>query len=115
MAQELDAIVLADDPLAQTRIAGLRAHERAARVARRAGATRVLVLDGTIARQTAIAWRTSIDEPRPLLVIRANQLVHTPLVTPLVAAFPRTASSAPWALMAAMRGRGSPPAMRPTT
>lgn len=88
MAQQLDAVVLADDPLAQTRIAGLKAHERALRVATKLGATRVLVLDGSIARPTLIAWRTSQLRPCPLLVIRADQLVHTPLVAPLVAACP---------------------------
>lgn len=81
-------IVVADDPLAQIRIAGLAAHERAVRVAHKVGATRVLVLDGGAARQAAIAWRAAISRPRALLIIRANQLVHTPLVAPLVAALP---------------------------
>ncbi|NLG63536.1 MAG: hypothetical protein GX539_14960, partial [Candidatus Cloacimonetes bacterium] len=45
-APELDAIVLADDPLARVRIAGLPAFERAARVARRVGAARIVVVDG---------------------------------------------------------------------
>ena len=60
MVQELDVIVLADDPLAQVRIAGLAARERARRVALRVGATRVLVLDGSEAPQAAIAWRASL-------------------------------------------------------
>ena len=81
---ELDAIVIADDPLASVRIAGLSARERATRVATRAGATRVLVIDG--ARDGVTAWRG--DRSYPVLVIRADQLVHTPLVAPLVAAKP---------------------------
>src|SRR5215467_5310923 len=44
VAMELDAVVLFD-ALSQQRIAGLTAGERAVRVARRAGATRVLVVD----------------------------------------------------------------------
>ena len=84
MAFELDAIVLADDPLARVRIAGLPAHERARRVALRVGATRVLVLHTE--RGGLAAWRDGRD--CPLLVIRADQLVHTPLVAPLVAALP---------------------------
>ena len=44
----MDAIVLADDPLSGVRIAGLTARERAVRVARRAGAERVLVVDDSI-------------------------------------------------------------------
>jgi len=84
VAFELDAIVLADDPLARVRIAGLPAYERARRVALRVGATRVLVLDAE--RDGLAAWRAGRD--CPLLVIRADQLVHTPLVAPLVAALP---------------------------
>ncbi len=81
---ELDAIVLADGPLASVRIAGLSVVERARRVATRVGATRVLVLDGP--RDGVVAWRDG--RTSPLLVIRADQLVHTPLVAPLVAAIP---------------------------
>jgi CDP-alcohol phosphatidyltransferase-like enzyme len=63
-------------------IAGLTAGERAVRVARRAGATRVLVVDRV--RDQLAAWRGA--RRCPLLVLRADQLVHPPLVTPLVAA-----------------------------
>ncbi len=84
MAFELDAIVLADDPLARVRIAGLPAYERARRSALKAGATRVLVVDAD--RSGLDAWRE--NRTCPLLVIRANQLVHTPLVASLVEAMP---------------------------
>jgi phosphatidylglycerophosphate synthase len=81
---EFDAIVVADDPLASVRIAGLSARERARRVANRAGAARVLVVDGP--RDQVIAWRDG--RTCPLLVIRADQLVHPALVTPLFGAPP---------------------------
>ncbi len=84
MAFELDAIVLADDPLARVRIAGLAAHERARRSALKVGATRVRVVES--AREDLAAWREGRD--CPLLVIRADQLVHPPLVAPLIAAMP---------------------------
>ncbi len=84
----LDAIVLATDPLSRVRIAGLTACERAVRVARRVGANRVLVIDTDAARTGLAAWRGA--RTGRLLVIRADQLVHTPLVEPLVAA-PRDA------------------------
>ncbi len=104
MAMELDAIVLSG-PLSRVRIAGLSAGERAVRVARRVGATRIHVValdgaadhasggaeawaDGTSrgARAELVAWRAG--RTCPVLVIRADQLVHTPLVAPLVAAAP---------------------------
>lgn len=79
---ELDAIVIATDPRSRVRIAGLTACERAVRVARRVGAARVCILEGTLDP----AWRHG--RTCPLLVIRADQLVHTPLVEPLLAAIP---------------------------
>ncbi len=82
----LDAIVLADAATARVSIAGLAVCERAARIARRLGAERVLVVDGDRAQITA--WFG--DRTSALLVIRADQLVHTPLVAPLVAAIPDT-------------------------
>lgn len=78
---ELDAIVLADAPTSGVRIAGLSARERARRVAQRAGARRVLVVEGD--RAAIGPWREG--SAAPLLVIRADQLVHPPLVAPLVA------------------------------
>ena len=80
----LDAIILADDPLSHVRIAGLAASERAVRVAKRVGATRVRVVDRAEARGELVAWRHG--RTGAVLVIRANQLVHTPLVAPLIEA-----------------------------
>jgi phosphatidylglycerophosphate synthase len=83
---ELDAVVLFD-ALSRVTIAGLSAGERAVRVARRAGATRVVVVDqATGAGRDLAAWRA--DRTCPVLVVRADQLVHSPLVAPLVAAPP---------------------------
>lgn len=83
-APALDAIILAEDPLAAVVIAGLTARERASRVAAKVGAARVLVIDRAADRAQIAAWRRACA----LLVIRADQLVHTPLVSPLVAELP---------------------------
>lgn len=85
MALALDAVVLADDPRARTRIAGLTACERAVRVARRVGAGRVFVVGVDGGRDALPAWGAATTA---LLVIRADQLVHTPLASPLVEAAP---------------------------
>jgi hypothetical protein len=77
---ELDAVILASHPAGAARVHGLTLVERARRVATRAGARRVLVLDEDRARLTGW-WRGG-----RVLVIRAtDQMVHTPLVAPLVA------------------------------
>jgi phosphatidylglycerophosphate synthase len=75
----LEGIILAADPRARVRIAGLTAVERACRVARRAGADRVLVVDGD--RAGIASWHAA---GAPILVVQADQLVHTPLVADLV-------------------------------
>ena len=77
-----DAIVLADSPLAAVRIAGLTARERALRVAQRVGAARVQVVDDAATRAELVAWRG--ESGVPVLVLRADQLVHPPLAQPLV-------------------------------
>jgi phosphatidylglycerophosphate synthase len=78
---DLDAIVVAEGPLAQVRIAGLSARERAVRVARKAGARHVHVIASAADRAELASWRGSA-----MLVIRADQLVHTGLVQPLIEA-----------------------------
>ena len=82
---ELDAVVLCS-ALSRVKIAGLSAGERALRVVRRAGATRTFVIEGDAAEPRAglVAWRAG--RTCPVLVVRADQLVHTPLVAPLIAA-----------------------------
>jgi hypothetical protein len=85
----LDAIVLASDPLARVRIAGLSARERAVRVAKRIGAERVHVVESDESRAALESWRGA--RQAALVVLRADQLVHPPLVQPLVEALPRAA------------------------
>ena len=77
---KLDAIVLADDALSRVKIAGLSARERAVRVATRLGAERVFVVEGN--REELAVWRAPTSGP--VLVLRADQLVHTGLASPLV-------------------------------
>jgi len=78
---DFDAIVVADDPLARVRVAGLTCRERAVRVARRVGARSILVIEGPGDREKLAGWRG-----RGILVIRADQMVHTGLVQPLIEA-----------------------------
>ncbi len=88
---DLDAIVLAADALSRVRIAGLTARERAVRVATKAGSVRVFVVETAASLAELDAWRGSSH--RPLLVVRADQLVHTGLVQPLIEALPREGSA----------------------
>lgn len=76
-----DAVVIADDPLARIKIAGLEVRERARRVAHKVGAQRVFLVENADDRARVVTWRRA---DHALLVIRANQLVHTPLVAPLI-------------------------------
>jgi len=86
-----EAIVLATSPLSRVRIAGVSARERAVRVARRVGAATVHVVEDDVSRAALVDGR---GPARALVVIRADQLVHTPLVEPLVAALPQVVAAA---------------------
>jgi len=80
--KEFDAIILADSPHAHRVILGLSLVERARRIATRAGAKRVFVLDGS---STALPAWDAERGARALLVLRGgDQLVHAPLVKPVV-------------------------------
>jgi phosphatidylglycerophosphate synthase len=81
---ELDAVVLSG-AWSQVKIAGLSAAERAIRVARRVGASRVRVVDGS--PEELVGWRAG--RTCPVLVVRSDQLVHPPLVAPLLASAPK--------------------------
>jgi phosphatidylglycerophosphate synthase len=85
MPVELDVVVLAASPHARVELLGLTLAERGRRVAMRSGARRVFMVDGPAAAKGLARW----DEDRgdvPLLVIRAtDQIVHLPLVKPLLA------------------------------
>ncbi len=76
----LHAVVLADGPNANQKVAGLTLRERARRVAQRLGAVRVLMIERPEERAGIRGWwREGLGGE--LLVIRAfDQLVHTPLV-----------------------------------
>jgi phosphatidylglycerophosphate synthase len=82
---QLDALVIATE-LSHVRIAGLEARERASRVATQVGATRVHVVENLGSVEELVSWRDG--RTCPLLVISADQLVHTPLVAPLIKALP---------------------------
>ncbi len=91
MAPTLAAIVLADHPAADgLRVAGLSLAERAARVARHAGAVEVFTVRDERDRERLRAWRPGAERNLGravdlLLVIRAtDQMVHSPLVRPLL-------------------------------
>ncbi|MCW5806648.1 MAG: hypothetical protein KIT31_30065 [Deltaproteobacteria bacterium] len=75
----VDAIVLVDET-ADERVAGLSLRERALRVAKKAGAARIVVVElgGDRSRLE------DLEGTRALLVLRADQLVHPPLVMPLL-------------------------------
>lgn len=81
-----DAIVLADAPTANDRLLGLTLVERGRRVVTRAGARRVLVVDGAEAAADVPAWDAARGDAALVIVRAGDQVVHTPLVTPLVAA-----------------------------
>jgi phosphatidylglycerophosphate synthase len=83
-ASSLHAVVIAEGPHATGKVAGLTLRARAVRVATRAGAQRVIVIDGSDARQRLPGWIEN-GRPEALLVVRASdQVVHTPLVAGLV-------------------------------
>jgi len=80
-----DAVVLADSPHAGVRILGLTLAERGRRVAARAGARRVCVVEDAGAARALAAWHAEGGAPALLIVRAGDQLVHTPLVEPLLA------------------------------
>src|SRR5687768_3423853 len=80
-----DAVVLAVSPHAAARVAGLSLRERGRRVAARLGARRDQVVDDDAAAAALPAWDAERGDAA-LLVLRAgDQVVHTPLVEPLLA------------------------------
>jgi phosphatidylglycerophosphate synthase len=80
-----DAVILADSPHAAIKLLGLTLAERGRRVALKAGARRVYVIDSPGAAAGLALWDADRGDAA-LLVLRAgDQLVHRPLVEPLVA------------------------------
>lgn len=85
MTAGFDAIVLAVAPTARARVAGVALIERGRRAVTKLGAHRVRVIERGEDAADLAAWAADRDG-RGLLVVQAgDQLVHTPLVAPLVA------------------------------
>lgn len=79
-----DAVVLAMSEHARDAILGLSLVERGRRVAVRSGARRVYVIDGEDALAGLAAWDRERGDAALLFIRAGDQLVHTPLVTPLL-------------------------------
>ena len=83
-ARPFDAIILADSEHRSTILLGLTLVERGRRVAMRVGARRVFVIESAADLPALAAWDAERGDAA-LLVIRAgDQMVHVPLVRPLV-------------------------------
>jgi phosphatidylglycerophosphate synthase len=81
-----DAVVLALAPTAHDKLLGITLAERGRRVAVKAGARRVYVVDSEAALAGLAAWDRERGDAALLVVRAGDQLVHLPLVKPLVAA-----------------------------
>ncbi|HWO22284.1 MAG TPA: CDP-alcohol phosphatidyltransferase family protein [Kofleriaceae bacterium] len=90
-----DAVVLADSPHAGAKVLGLTLAERGRRVAARAGARRVRVIERAEERAELPAWYAEGDESALLILRAGDQVVHPPLVEPLLAAGGPDAPDAP--------------------
>src|SRR5690606_38386576 len=120
--QELDALILADSPHARTKLLGLTLVERGRRVALRAGARDVFVLDSASGVDALRAWAAG-RRAGALLGIRADdQVVHKPLVEPLLrgradrrraAGRHGARAGAPWVGRERARGESAAAAPRP--
>src|SRR5688500_4862377 len=83
-ASAFDAIVLADSPHAHEVLLGLTLVERARRVAGRVGARRIFVVDGPANIGELAAWDAERGDAALLVVRGGDQLVHMPLLRPVV-------------------------------
>jgi phosphatidylglycerophosphate synthase len=79
-----DAVVLATAPSANDKLLGITLTERGRRVAFKAGARRVYVIDSEDALVGLAAWDRERGDAALLLLRAGDQLVHLPLVTPLL-------------------------------
>ncbi len=80
-----DAVILATSAHAQTKLLGITLVERGRRVVDKAGARRVYVIDGDAAAAGFAAWDAQRGDASLLVVRAGDQLVHLPLVKPLIA------------------------------
>jgi hypothetical protein len=86
----LQAIILAESPLSQTVIAGVTVEERAVRCAQRVGAWHPIVIHDAADRQALLPH---LRDATHVLVIRADQMMHPPLLQPLMEAMSATETS----------------------
>lgn len=86
MASVFDAVIVACAPSATERVLGLSLVERGRRVARKAGARRIIIVDGAPAASELAAWDAARGDAALLVIQAGDQLVHLPLVEPLLRA-----------------------------
>lgn len=87
-ASGFDAVVIAVAPHAHTRIAGVALIERGRRVVTKLGARRVRVIERAEDAADLGAWARGLGTHALVVVQAGDQLVHTPLVAPLLDAEP---------------------------
>ncbi len=83
--REFDAVILADSPHAKTAVLGLSLVERARRVAGRVGVRRVFVHAGAPSALEWTTWARQVGSAALLVIRGGDQVVHKPLVEPLLA------------------------------
>ncbi len=79
-AHGFDAIVLASGACADRIVCGLSLAERGRRVASRAGADRILTLDGAHSGDRLAAWSAETNDKALLVLDASDHVVHLPLV-----------------------------------
>jgi phosphatidylglycerophosphate synthase len=80
-----DAIVLAVSPHANEKLLGITLVERGRRVVDKAGARRVFVVDSPAAATELAGWDKQRGDADLVIVRAGDQLVHLPLIRPLLA------------------------------
>ncbi len=81
-----DAVIVAAAPTAAARVLGLTLVERGRRVAGKLGARRIFVLDGPAGGHALTRWAADLGDAGLLILRAGDQVVHLPLVEPLLAA-----------------------------
>jgi phosphatidylglycerophosphate synthase len=81
-----DAVVLAVSPHANEKLLGITLVERGRRMISKAGARRVYVVDSTSAAAALVDWDRERGDADLVVVRAGDQLVHMPLVKPLLTA-----------------------------
>ena len=84
MSSVFDAVVLADSPHARIEVLGLTLVERGRRVASKAGARRVFVVENERDRDELARWDAARGDAALLIMRAGDQVVHTPLIEALL-------------------------------